>query len=42
MSYGAGDYTLDIGAALRDEAAIAYIHVRIINISRAYRTTSAH
>lgn len=37
ISFGAGDYTLDIGATLTpDETAIAYIRARVVNASRAY------
>jgi citrate lyase subunit beta / citryl-CoA lyase len=37
ISFGAGDYTLDIGAKLTaDEIALAYIRARVVNASRAF------
>ena len=37
LSFGAGDYTLDIGATLSDdEAALHYIRARVVNASRAF------
>lgn len=36
MSFGAGDYSLDIGARITpDESALAYVRARLVNASRA-------